>query len=217
MIYVLEDGDYFKVGYSDDNWHRRKSAYSTHSANWKLLFMFKGDKEVEKAIHKEFEQYSYRGEWFVKFKNWGDAVRKFATEEGVTYEAEGWGIDGALTARSETLYIDKKMLGVLMEGTSASDCYKLLSLGTCLQTELNILYNHKTPFTLKTLCKKLGFNQDNAVRFIKRMTEFGVLRRITLEELGHKGEVFIINPKFIRVLDWYNLDFVNKYFPTPSK
>lgn len=73
MIYVVESGDYFKVGFSN-NPKKRISQYKTHNPDITLVATYKGDKDVEKYVHAKFRDSLYRGEWFHKFTGWEDSV-----------------------------------------------------------------------------------------------------------------------------------------------
>lgn len=73
MIYVIESGEYFKVGYSS-NFKKRLESYATHSPTFKVVHTLNGDKSLEKFIHTSLKEHSYNREWFNIFSNYLDCV-----------------------------------------------------------------------------------------------------------------------------------------------
>lgn len=70
MIYVIESGEHFKVGFST-NWDRRKQSYETHIPVFKVVQLFDGDRDLEKYIHLRLGKYKLgRKEWFNTYKNY---------------------------------------------------------------------------------------------------------------------------------------------------
>lgn len=71
MIYIIESGDYFKVGYTAKDFQTQRSkAYNTHNPDWKLVEILEGDSMLEVFLHKKLKPYRHRGEWFTKFDGW---------------------------------------------------------------------------------------------------------------------------------------------------
>jgi hypothetical protein len=69
MIYVIESGDYFKVGYAK-NVKVRMTAYQTHNPNYNLVATVFGETETEKLIHHKLRDFKHKNEWFNKFDGW---------------------------------------------------------------------------------------------------------------------------------------------------
>ena len=55
MIYLITDGKYLKIGYSENISNRMKS-YSTHSNNFKLLSYKEGGTKDESILHEKYEK-----------------------------------------------------------------------------------------------------------------------------------------------------------------
>lgn len=67
MIYFIRSGisGPIKIGYTDNGIHTRLMTLQTGS--WEQLMLvhsMKGGEKLEKKLHKQFEEYRIRGEWF---------------------------------------------------------------------------------------------------------------------------------------------------------
>lgn len=69
MIYVIENSNHFKVGFTKD-WESRRLAYNTHNPDWKEVLVMEGSVTLESLIKKQLKVHQHRGEWFLKFDNW---------------------------------------------------------------------------------------------------------------------------------------------------
>ena len=65
MIYLIDQDNYYKIGYTS-NLERRLKEYSTHNINFKLIDTIEGDKSFEDLLHKKFKHLKYNNEWFHK-------------------------------------------------------------------------------------------------------------------------------------------------------
>lgn len=65
MIYLMQNRDFFKIGYTD-NLEGRLSSLQTSNPETILLAVIDGDIKEEKLLHKKFEKYRYSNEWFFK-------------------------------------------------------------------------------------------------------------------------------------------------------
>ena len=65
MIYLMESGEYYKIGYAK-NVEKRMKAYNTHNPNYKLIDVMEGTKSDEAALHELCEEYQDKLEWFTK-------------------------------------------------------------------------------------------------------------------------------------------------------
>lgn len=65
MIYLIESGDYYKIGYAE-NLEKRLKAYNTHNPDYKVVDTIEGSKYYETLLHKLCAEYNKRSEWFIK-------------------------------------------------------------------------------------------------------------------------------------------------------
>lgn len=63
MVYLIQSGTYLKIGYTTDIINRFK-AYVTSNPEVYLLSVVEGNMSLEKYLHKKFEKYKYKNEWF---------------------------------------------------------------------------------------------------------------------------------------------------------
>ena len=71
MLYLIEDRDYLKIGFTTDL-EKRISSYKTTNCYAKLIDTKPGSRIDEKAIHLLCEKHHYDREWFYN----NDEVRK---------------------------------------------------------------------------------------------------------------------------------------------
>lgn len=65
MIYFIADGEYVKVGYTDESVSSRLSSLQTgNPRELKILGVIEGDYVVENTLHNRFIPWHVRGEWF---------------------------------------------------------------------------------------------------------------------------------------------------------
>lgn len=58
MLYLIKNGEYLKIGFTNDI-NTRMKTYKTHSPNCTLLFTKDGDKKDEILLHKLCNEYIY--------------------------------------------------------------------------------------------------------------------------------------------------------------
>lgn len=63
MIYLIEDRDYLKIGYTK-NIVDRLTTFELHNCYTKLLTVKEGTLKDEEALHKLCKEYKYKREWF---------------------------------------------------------------------------------------------------------------------------------------------------------
>lgn len=74
MIYVIESGKYFKVGYSK-NVEQRMLQYNTHNPDYELiLYTTTGNKMLERYLQEKLLKYHYKTEWFNVFEGYGEYI-----------------------------------------------------------------------------------------------------------------------------------------------
>lgn len=110
--------------------------------------------------------------------------------------------------------MDSDTAKMVQAKVSSGDFQKLVSLSTYLSSKLNILLNHKVPFTEPTLSKFLKMNKDNTVRFVKRMVKAGVMVYTVCAPSGYEQKVYIMNPQLFRKGKLYHESLLNLYFPS---
>lgn len=87
MIYLITDGKYLKIGYSENISNRMKS-YSTHSNNFKLLSYKEGGTKDESILHEKYEKYNVRDEWFEYSQEIIDGFNNYESINESTNESE---------------------------------------------------------------------------------------------------------------------------------
>lgn len=132
------------------------------------------------------------------------------------------GVGGKITATIETdlveihsdnyMVVDTDVLNIVEKEISQNDYLKLFSLGVCLKTKFNILFNHTTPFTVDTLSKRLNINTDNTNKFVRRMVESGIMAYTVCAPSGYMQKIYSTNPQLIRRGKYYDKEFVLTYF-----
>ena len=63
MIYLIQDRDYLKIGYSA-NMDQRKKAYETTNCYAEIIMTKDGSRKDEAILHKLCEKWHYKNEWF---------------------------------------------------------------------------------------------------------------------------------------------------------
>lgn len=84
MLYLIEDRDYLKIGYSA-NIDSRIKTYKTHNPHAILLSSKDGNRTDEKNLHALCKEYQYDSEWFYN----KDEVKKIF-EDYVTTAWDNW-------------------------------------------------------------------------------------------------------------------------------
>jgi len=65
MLYLIECGDYYKIGYASDI-DRRLKQYNTHNPDYIVLDIKDGDTKDEALLHRKCKEFRIKGEWFEK-------------------------------------------------------------------------------------------------------------------------------------------------------
>jgi hypothetical protein len=65
MVYFITDGEFIKIGKSENPIKRMKKMQTGNARELKMLGYYEDyDEELEGYIHKSFSEYRVRGEWF---------------------------------------------------------------------------------------------------------------------------------------------------------
>lgn len=65
MLYLIECGDYYKIGYASDI-DRRLKQYNTHNPDYVVIDIKEGDTKDEALLHRKCKEFRIKGEWFEK-------------------------------------------------------------------------------------------------------------------------------------------------------
>lgn len=65
MIYLIESGNFYKIGFTE-NLKSRMKQYTIHNPDYRLIDNFDGDKEDEKELHELCKEFHHSLEWFNK-------------------------------------------------------------------------------------------------------------------------------------------------------
>jgi len=64
MIYFIKANDRVKIGYADDPKSRIQSIQTSSPYKLEVLLIIDGSYEVERDLHKSFQEFRITGEWF---------------------------------------------------------------------------------------------------------------------------------------------------------
>lgn len=67
MIYLVEDRDYLKIGFTDDL-DERKKHYDTYNCYYKILNVHEGTRRDETFLHQQCKPYQFHNEWLYNVK-----------------------------------------------------------------------------------------------------------------------------------------------------
>lgn len=86
MLYLIEDRDYLKIGYTKDINSRWKN-YQLHNCYAKLISTKEGSRMDEIKLHDLCKDYSYKGEWYYNCKEVKDIFNAFEefTQQEINY------------------------------------------------------------------------------------------------------------------------------------
>jgi len=76
MIYFIKANDRVKIGYAADPTNRIPSIQTSSPFKLEVLLIIEGNYEVERKLHKRFQEYRITGEWF----EYGERLESFVSE-----------------------------------------------------------------------------------------------------------------------------------------
>lgn len=83
MIYFVTDGEYLKIGYTDNDVSRRiASLQSGNARKLELVGTIEGSKEAEHVLHCVFREFRVSGEWFLYNI---DKIAESANQSAINY------------------------------------------------------------------------------------------------------------------------------------
>ena len=88
-LYVISNGNYVKIGISDNPVYRMQSLQKASSSELALHCTACGDFQDEKKLHKLFEKCRMQGEWFNLNKTQlADLYQIFRLNDGIIYQED---------------------------------------------------------------------------------------------------------------------------------
>lgn len=82
ITYIIKSGEYFKIG-KTVNLAKRLKQYDTHNPDYQMVIGIDGD--CEEYLHKLFELYHYKLEWFKLPLNWEEILEQSDYKMNITY------------------------------------------------------------------------------------------------------------------------------------
>lgn len=82
MIYLIESGNFYKIGFTE-NLKSRMKQYTTHNPDYRLIDNFDGDKEDEKELHELCKEFNHSSEWFNKDKRILEIFQEYKNSDTV--------------------------------------------------------------------------------------------------------------------------------------
>jgi hypothetical protein len=79
MIYLIRSGEWVKIGLSNRPWHRMSDLQTANPEPLEMLVVLPGDQAFEGELHRLFQEYHHRGEWFrdnPRFTEWAAFMRR---------------------------------------------------------------------------------------------------------------------------------------------
>lgn len=82
MIYLIESGNFYKIGFTE-NLKPRMKQYATHNPDCKLIDSFEGYIEDEKQLHELCKEFNHSSEWFNKDKRILEIFQEYKNSDTV--------------------------------------------------------------------------------------------------------------------------------------
>lgn len=133
MLYLIEDRDYLKIGYTA-NVEDRKKAYQLHNCYARFIAVKEGSATDERKLHKQCKQWHYQGEWFY---NTPEVKKIFDSFDGFKYADYIW-LKELITKRYIQFLKTKQM-----DPVSYKISNKIRSIEKAVQND-NLQFNLKT-------------------------------------------------------------------------
>lgn len=100
---------------------------------------------------------------------------------------------------SDYSVIDSESFLVLMKLVNNSELAKIMKMGICTKTPLNIVYNNTLPHTNKTLQKYLEMSSESMfLKLTKKLIKVGVLYQLKGLIHGEVRVTYMLNPFLFR-------------------
>lgn len=82
MIYLIESGNFYKIGFTE-NLKSRMKQYATHNPDCKLIDSFEGYREDEKQLYELCKEFNHSSEWFNKDKRILEIFQEYKNSDTV--------------------------------------------------------------------------------------------------------------------------------------
>lgn len=89
FIYAIASDDLVKIGWSKDPWRRLVKLRSDNAGECAMLGVVPGTQADEAALHREFDAYRVRGEWFEWWGPVSDFIRSMPVCDRAVYGRRG--------------------------------------------------------------------------------------------------------------------------------
>lgn len=187
MIYIIESGDYFKIGFAT-NVRNRMATYRTHNPNIQLIHSFEGSLDDEKKLHLALKEYHYKLEWFHKFDNWFTVISNVGLDCGIDFNRTKE-VKSITDLKLDTLEFNIAFSLIVQVGMNNSFDRKLENV------ILEIQY-------LKKLFKTGTTKLKNAIQ--------GLIDKKFITPTGNKN-IYVVNTDYIDPYLYIGLGFTEEY------
>lgn len=171
MIYLIESGDYYKIGYTT-NINQRLKSYITANPNFKLIETKEGSKQDEKELHRLCKEFKFKNEWFHKTEKLLEIWDNFIPSNNISIKKSSYFV--VFTENEKILYQLKhrnsRPILIWLCCYMESNCNKI-KLTSDLRTQLRL---------------DLDISNNTVTNCLKELKELELL-------FGDKGN-YIVNP-----------------------
>lgn len=167
MIYVIESGEHFKIGFTDviDVISYLNSRYNTHNPDWKLIYLLEGNRSVDLKSRTDLKHLNFRGDWFHKFQGWKEVVLDIVKDNQACSDKQ------SVKVINKSNWADK--LEPFLDTSHLSDVKLLIALLKLQEKHNGTLY--LTYKNRKDLSQISGVGLSNMSRNFKRLKELGII------------------------------------------
>lgn len=177
MIYLIEQDNFYKIGYTS-NLERRLKEYSTHNINFKLIDIIEGDKSFEDLLHKKFKHLKYNNEWFHKND---EILEYFKNTKGIKEIPKDF-------VYMFPAVLDK--LGELTEASFKTLQYIVLNAGFAGDPPIGNIFNFNA-VVAENMSNKMGITIYAIKKALKKLVELELL----IKDKKVRG-VYYVNPLY---------------------
>lgn len=149
MIYLIESGNFYKIGFTE-NLKSRMKQYATHNPDCKLIDSFEGYIEDEKQLHELCKEFNHSSEWFNKDNRILEIFQEYKNSDTVVLNKKIKSLEqqvNKLTIKVEMLNNQYKDLSIIVNKTANNEsdlidlCKKIVKWEERTSSRLDILEN----------------------------------------------------------------------------
>lgn len=161
MIYFLSDGEYVKIGFSDNVTKRISQIQTANPKDLSVELIIDGDYAFEQKIHNDLKEFSVKGEWFY----YSDSVKKYIDK--LKSRDLRWSL-GFLKQEIELNALKKARINA---GLSLNDVSEILGLTkqSVFEIEKRFLSGSVSIKTVHKFAKAIGCKFE--FRFVRKQQE----------------------------------------------